>query len=492
MYEQFYGLQEAPFQDEFDRKFLFADEQRRRAYDWLLAGLSQNISTLILTGEDGVGKTTLLKTLVNRLQNERKVALVAAPEKHAEGLMRQILNALSPQENERAESSDASMQLYQLLRSLQSSGENVCVILDDVEFVDDDALRELLLFAEFETKEKRLLQLCLSGGPELGKSLNSGEFQLLHAHAKHQIELKGYSFQDSVRYIRRRLLAAGLAPESAIFEQSALAKIHEISKGLPRRINEICEKALKTGLSHRARYIDDSIVEASLRAHKTQKQPSAILKKETTLFDDAGFDDPFQTPLEPELPESGRSSDFQNSGANKRRSPRRDRPSFLDQENHPPKKAENGKLGSLISGFDEPLESRRKRSEADDSRVDNGWPLQGNLGTSENRVSERNIRLGSSISNLTEKPVRASVSEKDTGDSQIPRVAPKHSGLDKKTLQRENNKIARLVADEVHDRMRFLLREYMLFKRPGSWFPVILVGLLCYLISIMVILFFVR
>ena len=258
MYTAFYGLREKPFALSPNPRFLFLGESHREALAHLLYGIEQGEGFIAITGEVGTGKTTLCRTLLERLGAETDVAFLFNPSRSGTELLQAISLELGLPAGglTRRELGD---QLNRHLLQRKGEGRRVLLIVDEAQNLSSSTLEQIRLLLNLETSSDKLIQILLLGQPELDAKLDSARLRQLRQRISVRWSLAPLSARDTQRYVRHRLQVAASARRD-IFSQSALRDIHRRTNGTPRLINVLCDRALLLGYAEGASEISVSIV----------------------------------------------------------------------------------------------------------------------------------------------------------------------------------------------------------------------------------------
>jgi general secretion pathway protein A len=253
MYAKFYGLEEPPFNPTPEPKFLFPASRHREALAQLLYGVGQRKGFIVLTGEVGTGKTTLLRALLARLDRDTPVAYIHNASLGIEGLVEYMLAdwgiaSTAPTHGRRL------TDLGSFLVDQYRQGRNPVLIIDEAQHLSVATLETVRLLSNFETDRCKLVQILLVGQPELRRRLDSPELRQL----KQRIGLRyhiGPLAPDEVRpYIQHRLRIAG-ARDTGLFTDAAIDRVTKYSEGIPRVINLVCDHCLLAGYADQQRRI---------------------------------------------------------------------------------------------------------------------------------------------------------------------------------------------------------------------------------------------
>jgi general secretion pathway protein A len=257
MYTQFFGLREKPFTLSPDPKYLFLSDSHREALAHLLYGIEQGEGFIAVTGEVGTGKTTLCRTLLERLDPSTEVAFVFNPPLSGMELLQAIHHELGLLGGE-ATRQELTAELNQFLLEKKAQGKRVLLIVDEAQNLERDALEQVRLLGNLETNTAKLLQIILLGQPELDAKLESPDLRQLRQRITVRWRLAPLSAGEAREYIAHRLRVAGASKE--IFTELATREIHRRSRGIPRVINLLCDRALLAAFASQAQSIGLGLV----------------------------------------------------------------------------------------------------------------------------------------------------------------------------------------------------------------------------------------
>lgn len=273
MYNDFYGFFEDPFNVTSDPDFFFPSQHHEEAFSHLVYGIQHRKGILVITGEIGTGKTTLCRTLLSRLQNNVKTALVLNPYFSDMQLLQFIVKDLGMPGNFRSKLSLITA-LNNFLIEQSTSGNNVVLIIDEAQNLKVNQLEQIRLLSNLETEKEKLLQIVLVGQPELHEKLRMPELRQLNQRVTVRYHMLPLDRSDIGRYIHHRLRIASRVHEEGIlgknqlpvhFTEDAISAIFVHSKGTPRLINIICDRALLLGYVNAVNVIDEKIIVKSAR-----------------------------------------------------------------------------------------------------------------------------------------------------------------------------------------------------------------------------------
>jgi len=257
MYTQFYGLREKPFTLSPDPKYLFLSDSHREALAHLLYGIEQGEGFIAVTGEVGTGKTTLCRTLLERLDPATEVAFVFNPPLSGMELLQAIHHELGLLGGE-ASRQELTEELNQFLLEKKAQGKRVLLIVDEAQNLERDALEQVRLLGNLETNTAKLIQIVLLGQPELDTKLESPDLRQLRQRITVRWRLAPLSAGETREYVAHRLKVAGGAKE--LFTELATREIHRRSRGVPRVINLLCDRSLLAGFAAQAQSIGLGLV----------------------------------------------------------------------------------------------------------------------------------------------------------------------------------------------------------------------------------------
>lgn len=248
MYLSFFGLKHEPFSIAPDPRYLFMSERHREALAHLLYGVRGGGGFVLLSGEIGAGKTTVCRCFLEQIPKRVNVAYIFNPKLTVEELLRSICDEFRIPAPERPGPGATSLKDYvdalnAFLLKTHAVGQNNVLIIDEAQNLSAEVLEQLRLLTNLETRERKLLQIILIGQPELRTMLARPELEQLAQRVTARFHLDALSLKETVHYVRHRLSVAGLNRPTP-FEREALLRIHELSRGVPRRINLLCDRAL--------------------------------------------------------------------------------------------------------------------------------------------------------------------------------------------------------------------------------------------------------
>lgn len=246
MYNEFYGLREAPFNLTPDPRFLFLSERHREAYDHLLFGIRERKGFIQLTGEVGAGKTTLCRALLAELGDSVKTALILNPSLTATQLLRAILVELGLDPPRRIDRAAALERLNRFVLEQLAAGGDVVLLIDEAQDLTPELLEQVRLLSNLETDQRKLLQIVLVGQPELRDRLERPDLRQLRQRITVRYHLAPLTRRESDAYLAYRLTVAGANGRPTLTRWATWA-IHRYAGGVPRLINAVADKTLLCG-----------------------------------------------------------------------------------------------------------------------------------------------------------------------------------------------------------------------------------------------------
>jgi len=263
MYTAFYGLREKPFALSPDPRFLYLAGAHREALAHLLYGLEQGEGFIAITGEVGTGKTTLCRTLLERLGAETEVAFLFNPSRNATELLQAIAIEFGLPIEGRGRT-ELGHDLNRFLLEKSREGRRVLLIIDEAQNLSPSTLEQVRLLSNLETANAKLIHILLLGQPELDRKLDSARLRQLRQRISVRWNLAALPPSETRAYVRHRLrVAAG--EEREIFNEAALREIHRRSRGVPRLVNVLCDRALLAGYGARVAKIGVPLVRQAAR-----------------------------------------------------------------------------------------------------------------------------------------------------------------------------------------------------------------------------------
>jgi general secretion pathway protein A len=264
MYEAFYGLSSKPFQLNPDPHFYFGSKQHRRAKAYLDYGVSRNEGFIVITGEIGAGKTTIVRGLLDSLSGSNVIAgQLVSTQLDAEDTLRMVGAAFGFRVKD-VPKAELLITLEAFLISQTSQGKRCLLIVDEAQNLSPRAVEELRMLSNFQLGTQSLLQSFLVGQPEFREILQRPEMEQFRQRVAATCHLGPLDLEDTERYIQHRLKCAGSSGKPT-FDDDVYELVYQASGGVPRRINAICDRVLLLGFmagkTHLAREDVDEVVQ---------------------------------------------------------------------------------------------------------------------------------------------------------------------------------------------------------------------------------------
>jgi general secretion pathway protein A len=263
MYTEFFGLKEKPFEITPDPQFLFLSESHREALAHMTYAARERKGFTVITGEVGTGKTTLVNAFLNQLNGKVKTAYIFNPKLSSTDFLRYVCEEFGLKE-EKYSKGQYIAQLHTMLLDHYSRNEQMILIIDEAQSLPPILLEEVRLLTNLETSKSKLLQVFLIGQPELNEVLNSYQFRQLKQRVCLRYHMETLTELDMKEYILKRLTYAE-AVDTHLFTSKALQEIYAYSKGIPRKINVVCDNALVTGYALNQKVIGHRIIKEVIR-----------------------------------------------------------------------------------------------------------------------------------------------------------------------------------------------------------------------------------
>jgi general secretion pathway protein A len=261
MYTSFFGLGEKPFAITPDPRYLFMSERHAEALAHLLYGINEAGGFIQLTGEVGTGKTTVVRSLLERMPGHADVAVILNPQLTPVEFVLTICEELGifMRDDDASSIKDLVDLLNRRLLEAHAKGRRVVVIVDEAQNLTPETLEQVRLLTNLETASQKLLQIILIGQPELREVLARVELRQLAQRITGRYHLDPLSRAETAAYVSHRLKVAGSA-SGDVFSTAALREVHRLTNGIPRIINVICDRALLGAFTQEQHRIGPSLV----------------------------------------------------------------------------------------------------------------------------------------------------------------------------------------------------------------------------------------
>jgi general secretion pathway protein A len=291
VYAEFYGLKELPFALTPDPRFIYFTPSHTEVMANLHYGIESGKGLVVVTGEVGTGKTTILRWMMERLDRTVLVAYIFNPRLSVPEFYQHVSTLLDVQKWETK--SELLLELGRALESRHSRGLRTVLIVDEAQGLSPHVLEEIRLLSNFESNTAKQLQIVLTGQPELREVLNNPDLRQLKQRIALRCVIKPLpNVEETDRYITSRLLVAG-AERTDIFTPESVDYIFRCSDGIPRNINNLCDNALLAGYAAGDVTIGRSIIEDVADTFdmlpRAQRMPSGDERAEPArIFSSAG------------------------------------------------------------------------------------------------------------------------------------------------------------------------------------------------------------
>jgi general secretion pathway protein A len=260
MFLEFYGLREQPFGVTPNPRFLYMSPTHREALASLFYGIDSERGFLALIAKPGMGKTNILFQLLQQFQSKARTAFLFQTQCTSREFMRFLLLELGCEVNADQDLVSMHEQFNRCLLQEAHAGRKFIVVVDEAQNLEPSVLETIRLLSDFETPQAKLLQIVLSGQPELADKLAKPSLRQLRQRISLLSTLAPLTPEEVARYINHRLRAAG-RQEGLPFTGSAVKMIAQLSEGIPRNINNLCFNALSLGCVLRQKTIDIEVIQ---------------------------------------------------------------------------------------------------------------------------------------------------------------------------------------------------------------------------------------
>ena len=256
MYEEFYGLKEKPFNIIPNPEYLYLSTKHSTALTYLEYGLRDNIGFILLTGDIGTGKTTLIRYLLKKISDDMEIAVIFNTNISADELIKLIMQEYGLEcVNEKSKNIDI---LYQFLIEKYTNNKRVLLIIDEAQNLNYQALEEIRMLSNLQTDENSLIQIILVGQPELNRKVQNPQLTQLAQRIAVMYHLSPLSFEETKEYVKYRIEKAGT--KDSMFTEEAYELLYKEAKGIPRLLNILCDSSLVYGFADEKDIIDQEII----------------------------------------------------------------------------------------------------------------------------------------------------------------------------------------------------------------------------------------
>jgi len=307
VYSSYFGLNEAPFNITPDPSFLFNSASHQEGLAQLRYGIEARRGFIVLTGEVGTGKTTLLQALLRQIGQDTKTALIFSAITSPIDLLRYVCEEFKLIEPMQAlrDAHDYIYLLNEFLLQDYRRGQNAALIIDEAQNLSAEVLESVRLLSNFETTKDKLVQIVLVGQPELNDRLNAPQLRQLKQRITLRHHLRPLSLSECQQYIANRLKCAGASQE--IFLTKAVEAVHHYSNGIPRLINVICDNAMISAYALERKEIEARFVQevaddlflsnGEAKPAPVRREPPAPVEIQAPARVEVGKPAPIQQPM---------------------------------------------------------------------------------------------------------------------------------------------------------------------------------------------------
>ncbi len=312
MYEDFFNLKACPFKLPPDPEFLFLSSQHKLALVHLEYGLSHQAGFIVITGEIGTGKTTLIKTLLKRIDSDTVVASIFNTTVGPDEFLNLILDDFELTWSDSDTHTLKLEKLKEFLLETYTTGRKAVLIVDEAQNLSMDTLEEIRLLSNIQTTKDYLIHIFLVGQPELKQKLTHPSLRQLAQRISVHYHIDPLPKEDTVKYIRHRLKISGVYNTETCFSKDALEEIYKLTNGFPRLINLLCDACLVNAFADQVKPVTRQIVKDTVKGDgagnfweiaSTQANPAPAP----------------ELPPEPARPSSRNSAAISDNGALKKR-----------------------------------------------------------------------------------------------------------------------------------------------------------------------------
>ena len=258
MYFKFFGFKESPFNMTPNSRYFFESAKHTEALSTLIYAVEERKGFVVITGDIGSGKTTVCRTLLNKLNSTTQTALITNTHLSGRDILCNILEDLEVEYEPGSKSALLAQLNHYLIEQLRSD-QNVVVIIDEAQNLRPSVLEEVRMLSNLETENEKLIQIILLGQPELKKKLALPKLEQLRQRIAVFYHLAPLTEKETKSYVLYRLKIAS-GTDRQYFTEEALDEVYQFSGGVPRLINSICDSALLNGFIYEKDIIDGELM----------------------------------------------------------------------------------------------------------------------------------------------------------------------------------------------------------------------------------------
>lgn len=291
MYAAYFGLKENPFSLSPEPRYLFLSEKHRDALNCLIYGIQERKGFVLLSGDIGMGKTTICRSLLASMDHSVETALIFNTAVDELDLLETILGEYGIDIKEKSKTKKNYIDiLNEFLLKNFAAGKTAVLLIDEAQNLSHGVLEQIRMLSNLETETEKLIQIILIGQPEIKNTLMRPALRQLNERITVRYDLKPLSLPEVRDYIMHRL-AIAQGPGSLIFTKGAFSLIYNFSEGIPRRINALCDRALLIAYTKNINKINRKIVRLAVHDigvdyfQKTMSRGKKILARLTNLAD---------------------------------------------------------------------------------------------------------------------------------------------------------------------------------------------------------------
>jgi type II secretory pathway predicted ATPase ExeA len=270
MYTEFYGLKEKPFNLTPSPRFVYMSEGHREAMALLTYGVTERKGFILLTGEVGTGKTTMIHSLINNLDSSVEYVYIVNPLLTSQEFIDYLAFSSFKKRIHFKSKADFLLEFEDFLRTCFQHQKIFILIIDEAHKLSFELLEEIRLLSNMEFAEEKLINIFLVGQPELNDNLNSPKGRATLQRIGIRYDIPPLGLKETGEYIETRLMVAGALKKGEIFQKDAIEAIHRLSQGYPRTINILADNALLLGYSRDKKFITSSMIDESYNAMKLE------------------------------------------------------------------------------------------------------------------------------------------------------------------------------------------------------------------------------